>query len=86
MTPRHCAWSRGPQGSSQQAGNGPGQQTGSDRVEHPAQREGLRHPSVRDDSYLKLKPHPSSRQRKCMERIDERIKSLLAPMVRQPVR
>jgi hypothetical protein len=31
------------------------------------------------------RPHPSSRQRKCMERTDERIKSLVARMVaRQP--
>jgi hypothetical protein len=29
--------------SSQQAGNGPGQQTGTGRVEHPAQRKDFRH-------------------------------------------
>ena len=33
------------------------------------------------------RPHPSSRQRKCMERINERIQSLVALMVAgQPVR
>jgi len=39
------------------------------------------------EAYGYLKPHPSSRKRKCMERIDERIYSLVTQMVvRQPVR
>jgi hypothetical protein len=83
---RSMASKRSSPAPSQQVGNRPGQQTGADRMEHLAQREGLRHPSSRGDSYLSPL-HPSSRQRERMERIDERIKSLVTQMVaRQPVR
>jgi hypothetical protein len=50
--------------------------TGADRMEHPAKREDLRRTSSRSDR--NLKPYPSSRKRKRMERIDERIQSLMA--------
>jgi hypothetical protein len=44
---------RGSAAASQQAGNGPGQQTGADYVEHPVQREDLRPQPSRGDGHLK---------------------------------
>src|SRR4051794_34866202 len=83
---RSMAAERSPTTASQQAGNGLGQQAGAGRVEHPAQREDLRQPPSRGHGYLS--PNlTSSRKRKRMERIDERIKSLVTQMVaRRPIR
>ena len=49
---RNMAAERSPTAAPQQAGNRPGQQTGADRVEHPAQREDLRRPPSRSDGHL----------------------------------
>jgi hypothetical protein len=47
--------------------------------------KGLRRVPIRGDG--NLTPYPSSRKRRCMERIDERIQSLVTQMVAcQPVR
>jgi transposase len=56
---RDMAPKRSPTATPQQAGNGPGKQTGADHVEHPAQRETLRRLPSRSDG--NLKPYPSSR-------------------------
>ena len=70
----------------QQAGHRPRQQAGADRLERPAQREGIRHPPSRGHGDLS-RTSPSSRLRNCMERIDKRTLSLVTQMVaRQPVR
>ena len=53
---RSMASERSSTASSQQAGNGLGQQAGADRVEHPTQREGLRHPPSRGSGYLSPNP------------------------------
>jgi len=74
---------RSPTAAPQQAGNGLGQQAGADRLERAPPREDIRRTQSESDRHLKL--YPSSRQRKCMERIDERIQSLVALVVaRQP--
>ena len=76
---------RSPKAASKQADNCTGKQIGADRVERPAQREDLRRAASRSDGGLK--PTRVRDRESCMERIDERIQSLVTQMVaRQPVR
>ena len=84
---RRIGGARGERTAPAERDDGPGQQTGTDRLEHPAQRTDLRHQPSRGHGDLSQDLIGVRDRDKGMERINERTQSLMTQMVAsQPVR